>query len=182
MLQTQMLFHGYHHYNNNQPMIKKLISVAYLAIMAVSICSAQSNISKTITDWGESVHKVHLSIALSNNIIDIGSTMTLSAKIENASTNVIRLIETGPLTDFVIVITNGSGNVYKLSPDNTRRPTYYRLTISLQPGEIRDWSLLATIGKDIEPGDYILKASKSFSSIGGDGGELVSNLLKVQIK
>jgi hypothetical protein len=70
--------------------IKQILIVICLAVLADGICKAQSSDSQTITNWGESVHGVRLSIALTNNVIDVGSTTLVSATIQNLSTNIVR--------------------------------------------------------------------------------------------
>jgi hypothetical protein len=158
-------------------MIKKIFGIMCLLGFWGNICAAQS-----ITNWGESVHDVQLSITLSNNIINIGSTVLISAIIQNLSTNVISLLERSPLTDFNVTLSSSLGKEYKLTPDRRNMPITRSFTMNLNPGEVRDLRIVVTISKDIKAGDYTLKAKRNFISIGGDGGELVSNPLKVHIQ
>jgi hypothetical protein len=174
-----MPFLGTHHFNNDKLMIKRIFGTLCTVVLCLNICIAQSNNSQTATNWGMKVQGVQLSIAISNNIIDIGATIVMSAQIRNLSTNIIHMVETGPVTDFDVLLTNNSGKFYKLTPKQLINT--YRFPVDLNPGESRDWVMPVTIGKDIELGNYTLKATRPFY-IGKSGFELESNLLNVQIK
>jgi len=53
--------------------------------------------------------------------------------------------------------------------------------LTMSPGEQNVRIIPATIGKNIEPGDYTVQATRSFS-MNGTSFRLESNLLKVQVK
>jgi hypothetical protein len=163
-------------------MTTKLFIAACLTGLAWSICYAQPNTFQTITNWGESLNGVHLSINVSTNVIDIGSTAFISAKIQNSSTNTVSMIERNPLTEFDITLSSNSGKKYNLTPDIRNMPVRRSFTVNLNPGEVQDWRIPVSFGKAIEPGDYLLKAKRNIIATGGNGGALVSNLVKVQIK
>jgi len=168
-------------------MTKKSLSTIFSVFFLATACIAQS----TNNLYGKSVQEVQLSISVSNSVIVVGSELVISAEIKNLSTNVIYLSESSPEMDFNVLLTSDSGKVYKLTPPAV---VFTRLLrTDLKPGESRDWiihvginkyfeppSLVAT-DKNIEPGDYILKATRHFSK-NNSIFELESNLLKVQIK
>jgi hypothetical protein len=56
-----------------------------------------------------------------------------------------------------------------------------RQIATLKPGEERIDNIPVTFGENIDPGNYTLKATRSFT-VKGEEVKLVSNLLKVQIK
>lgn len=153
-----------------------ILFVLVFVLLIGQSCSAQPNGSQTITNWGESVSGVHLSIALSNDVIHAGP-ITVLATIQNQSTNIIRLIEFVGATDFDIFLIGSSGNAVKLTP--LKPLSGSRVPIMLWPGQSLDWTIPVTIGKDLKPGEYMFKASRRF--IANDKWfEMQSNSLKVQ--
>lgn len=169
-------------------MTNKSLGTIFSVFFLATACIAQSN---TNLDFGQSVQVVQLSISVSNNVIAVGSELIISAEIKNLSTNVIHLSESSPEMDFNVFLTSDSGKVYKLTPPAV---VFTRLLRSdLKPGESRDSIIhvgvnkyfeppsLVAIDKNIEPGDYTLKATRHFSK-NNSICELESNLLKVQIK
>jgi hypothetical protein len=148
-------------------------SIWYLSLILFvgSSCLAQSNDHQGI----------QLSIALTNNIFRAGSLIAISSEINNPSTNIVYLTETDPASDFVISITNDSGKTYRLTSDRSFFPRFLRVTINILPGKRRDWLVSLILDKNIEAGDYKLKATRSVYT-GGISFKLESNLLKVQVK
>jgi uncharacterized lipoprotein YajG len=164
----------------------KLFYAMLMMNLWAGTCIAQPNNlqyqSKEVTKWGNAVEGVQLSVSLTNNIIVVGSTITLSAQIKNLSTNSITVYVKDPRSDFVVYVTNKSGKVFKLSPEPDNSATYAIVfPISINSGESRVWSIPVTVGKDIELGNYALKVTKRFER-NGNYFELVSNSLDVQIK
>lgn len=153
-------------------------------------CMAQSQDQpKEVTKWGNAVKGVQLSVSLTNNVVAVGSTISLFAQIKNSSTNPISVYVKDPRSDFVVYITNKSRKVFKISPDpDTNSPVYAIFTpIFINAGESHEWIIPETIGKDVALGDYTLKVTKRVGenrSIGENGSyfELISNSLDVQIK
>jgi len=140
-------------------MIKKSLGVVCLMIFLSNLCAAQPSATQSVTNWGESVCGVQLSIRLSNNVVKAGSTTFFQFRIKNSSTNVVRII---PKSFVPFILTNCLGKTYQLKPEidpemlnktMNPKPNYY-----LKPGEIRELTegpLRLRFSKDIEPGDYV---------------------------
>jgi hypothetical protein len=174
--QTFLTYNGIPH--SNKFMFKK-ITIIFALICALTLRGmAQSTNSPALT-LGKNIEGVHLSITLSNNLINIGSEFFLYAEIENLSTNPIDLVETGAKTDFDILITNSSGKSYNLTP--RVRSNTLRLIIKILPFKNEKWSIPVSIGKDISPGPYKLTASREFG-LNHKYFDLMSNPLDIQIK
>ena len=139
-----------------------------LAIFIDHACPAQSISSKTVTNFGESANGVCLSIVLTNNVINVGST-TIEATIRNLSTNVVSLIEFVGKPDFDIFLVTSFGNTFKLTPPTPLSGSRVPVPIVLKPGEIRNWTVSVTIGSEFQPGEYVLKASRRFKSLSEKG-------------
>ena len=142
-------------------------------------CIAQSNNAAESLHFGKSIQVAQLSITATNNVIQSGGPLTIVTIITNASTNVIDVIHTGQPGDFTIALTNGEGKSYQLT--EPVRDSSMRYKIAIRPGEQITRNILVTFGKNIEPGSYIIKASRLFW-IRDDRFTLESNLLKVQVK
>jgi uncharacterized lipoprotein YajG len=171
----------------------KLFDAMLMMTLLTGACMAQPNSlhdqSKEAAKWGNAVEGVQLSVSLTNNIVAVGSTMALSARIKNSSTNPISVYVKDPRSDFEVYITNKSGKVFKISPDpDTNSPVYAIFApIFINAGESHEWIIPETIGKDVASGDYTLKVTKRVGkngSFGKNGNyfDLVSNSLDVQIK
>jgi hypothetical protein len=173
--------------------MKKLICTFLFIISWFALCTAQStNDSAPIfTDWGESVHGVHLAVTLSNNVVVVGSRVPVFIKMENLSTNDVYMGESTPEKDFSIILTSGSGKIYRLTPIAIVFSHTFRA--KLDPGENRNWIITVELDKyfappglvathaNIEPGEYMLKATRKFI-LARDAHDLNSNLIKLQIK
>jgi hypothetical protein len=132
-------------------MNKKLAAICF-TIFGIGLCIAQTNF-QAITNWGTSRSGVQLSIALTNNLIIASSETTLSVKIKNSSSNNIALMD-----DLTVYLKDKSGNEYMI-----KSPVLFhleRIVENIKSGEIRNWSIPLTVGKDIQAGDYTLKAAR----------------------
>ncbi|HTB82831.1 MAG TPA: hypothetical protein VK742_04185 [Candidatus Sulfotelmatobacter sp.] len=157
-------------------MMKKSV-LFFLTAIAINICKAQSDASQTNSIWNESVQGVHLSIAISNSVIALGSTVIVFAKIQNASTNTIKMAEEGVLRDFDVILKDGFGKETKLSPDTSRWPRTFSKSVTIKPGETREWKIPVTINKEVFAGDY--KLIVSTKQLGYD---LISNYIDVAVE
>lgn len=154
-----------------------LISIC-LAAVGSNICLAQSNNPAKSSDWGTSVHAVQLNITITNRVFRIGSSATVESTTKNSSTNDITIETSYPTVIFDLILTNGTGKTYHVTtPRSIRGP---RRLETLKPGQERSESIPATFEENIEPGDYILKAIRHFSSSTGEFA-LESNSIKVQL-
>ena len=158
-------------------MVKTIILISIcLAAIEANMCLAQSNNSQTITNWGKSVQGVQLSITLSNRIFQVGSSPTVAAVIRNSSTNDITLLDVG--VNGNVLLTNNTGKSYNIvKPVTILYPTRF---VTIKPGEERDESIWVTFGEDIEPGDYTLKAARTFG-LNHRNFRLESNSINVKV-
>lgn len=144
----------------------------------VNLCRAQSNDSQTITHWGNSVQGVQLSIRITNNIFQVGSSTTVMSVTKNSSTNTIAMDISAPTINFDIVLTNNTGTLYHVTTRiGIRMPG---IILKIKPGEEYAQSIPVTFEQEIEPGDYTLKATRQFGMSHG-GFELESNSIEVQV-
>lgn len=109
-------------------------------------CLAQSTINSPAVD------EVQLSISLTNNVIPVGSTFSITAEMRNPSTNVIYINESTPEQDFTVFLTSASGTVYQISP-SPRHKTGVTVR-NLIPGAKDDWIINAWISRYFEPPGY----------------------------
>jgi hypothetical protein len=160
-------------------MLKIMLGTICLMVCWISACVGQTNSTETISNWGEDVQGVQLSITMTNTIIEIGSTITLVTVIKNTSTNSIQLAQIWQPADYDVLLKSGADKVYHL----IQQPLVIRMKtmLTMSPGEQNVRIIPATIGKNIEPGDYTVQATRSFS-MNGTSFRLESNLLKVQVK
>jgi hypothetical protein len=154
--------------------MKTLLLLCFAAVFTV-----QAGNSQTITNWGESVQGVQLSITVTNSVFRVGSSAAVASVTKNSSTNVIVVDIFAPTVVFDLLLTSDTGKLYHVTtPMKIRGP---RQLVEIKPGEESAESIPMTFGENIEPGDYTLKATRHFSMHGKDF-ELVSNFLKVQLK
>ena len=162
---------------------RTILTAICAVFFGVNVCMAQTNDPQTITNWGESVNGVQMSISLSNNVNGVGW-RTLSVNITNSSTNIISFDDRGGLT---VTLIGEPGKTYELiRPVNAYRsltpmPPLY----DLKPDKSWVKNISLPFGLGIESGEYTLKATIHFTmhiGINGKGFELVSNSLKVQVK
>jgi len=151
-----------------------------------NICVAQPSNPQSVTNWGESVGGVQLSVGLTNNVVATGSVLTVDCRVKNSSTNTI----TWPVVIFAtegfdVFLTNSAGKVYRLTPDE--KQMHLRSIISVrvsrvEVGETYQLSIPAAVGKEVDSGIYELVAKRTFSITDKTLHEVVSNTLQVQIK
>jgi uncharacterized membrane protein len=164
-------------------MIKKILSIICIIVVGIKVCSAQASGPQLVKSWGKSIEGVQLSITLSNNLIATGSRATIVAEINNSSTNDIYIGESSYNNrDFKVFLESSDGKLFKLTPNLTpgEQISSRMIRRRLKPGESHNWNILVTIGKNIEPGDYMLKATRNVI-IDHRSLDLTSNPLKVRI-
>ena len=150
--------------------------------LGASVCKAQTNNSQKVTNWGESVQGVRMSITMTNKVVKTDSTISLEAVIKDYSTNAIAIEEIFMPGDFFnVALISDTGEKYDLikPPIQVRAVTFK----TINPGEQCVWSLPVTFGRNIKPGDYTLQATRWFwVKSTTNEFKLESNSLKVQIK
>ena len=150
-----------------------------LLLCVAAVCTVHASNSQAITNWGNSVQGVQLAITMTNSVFQVGSSSTVESVTTNSSTNTITVDISAPTMNLGVFLTNDTGKSYHVTtPMMIRGP---RQLVKIKPGEESAESIPVTFGENIEPGDYTLKATRHFSMNGKDF-ELVSNLLKVQLK
>jgi hypothetical protein len=168
-------------------MIKKILMAMLAAALFANVCKAQSNSSQSVTNWGESVNGVQLSISLSNNILAAGSSTTVHYRVKNSSTNTVGWGVVNATQGFAVFLTNSAGKIYRLTPapdtNSEVISVNYALVRKVKAGGSCEGSVPIVVGKEIKPGNCQLEAIQYFF-IGGKRPrhELVSNLLEVHIK
>ena len=138
---------------------------------------AQSSFPSVTTNWERTVQNVQLLISTTNSVVESGSSGAVMAVIRNGTTNAIVVYEMGPTFDFGVSLTNTAGQLYQLTsrPDRTM---VARVTV--ESGKQLASTIPVTYGKNIQPGQYTLIATRSFSSSAGNF-KMESNQLEIQI-
>jgi hypothetical protein len=152
-----------------------------------NICVAQPSNSQSVTNWGESVGGVQLSISLSNNVLARGLSTTVQYRVRNSSTNLIFWSVVNATQGFDVFLTNNAGKIYFLTPEPDTNSEVidirYSLAFKVKAGGMYGDSVPIVIGKKIKPGNYQLEARQYFYIVGKrQSHELVSNLLDMQVK
>ena len=130
--------------------------------------------------WGGAVQGVQMSVSLTNHVLAVGSKAALLAEIKNSSTNVVTVFVSDPIVNnFTVSLTNSEKTYIIAEPSGAISAIFP--PINIPSGETRNWEVTLTIGKDVQPGDYTLKATRSFKTQGTDF-QLVSNFLKVRVR
>lgn len=169
--------------------MKSNIAILVLSILSTAICMGQStNLSGAIPrEWGAPISGVRLSVTLTNTIIPVGSGFSVFADVENTSTNIVFIGDSGPTLDFSVSLVDKTGRTYQITktPFNLTR----RISLKLPPGATVGWTIpvgcdryyqapgYIPIKKDVPSGDYVLKATRMFSP-----RDLESNFVRVKIK
>jgi hypothetical protein len=154
----------------------KILSL--LSVILVSQLIQQTYAQQT--NWGESTWGAQLSFNLTNMVISAVETTTLQCKIKNSSTNFINVVEVNPMTDFSVFLINDAGVSRKLTPDASSA-VFYRIVHKLNASQVYECSVAIKIEKDVEPGDYTLKATRHILTADSKSCEITSNLLKVKV-
>jgi hypothetical protein len=158
----------------------QFLIVLGLLLPALGTSALAQPTASTNASWAESVRAVHMSISISNTVVAAGATLFLTARITNESTYIITIIETGSLAGFDVYLTSDVGIVYKLTSSAHIRNHRAR-KLQLTPGQTHDWRIAATINKSIQPGEYLLEATRRFT-LEDKEFVLPSDLLTVQVK
>jgi len=124
---------------------------------------------------------------VTNNIVAVGSDLTLSFSVTNASTNVFYLIDAGAETDFRISLSGSLGKEVMLKeplPWNPQilMPPLSRISFDIPPATNWAWTTQVQFPKEIVPGNYRIKATRGVWTTNGDHFSLESNVLQVQVK
>jgi len=114
---------------------------------------------------------------MTNTVVEPGASIKVLAVMTNGSTNAIRYLEMNNAMDFDLTLTNAFGKSYYLTPELATR----NLPGGMYAGQQLVMAVPVTIRKSVEPGDYMLVATRNFSSISGNF-KMESNPLRIQIK
>jgi hypothetical protein len=143
---------------------------------------------QTVTNWGVSSCGVRLAIDLETNVVTAGSGVRFFARVQNSSTNNIRL----SIKRFTFNLTNSSGKSYQLffeGEGGGKRPeSYVNMTLGVVDVVVAgqttviEWYRDIWFGKEIRPGNYVIQAIKrEFKTSDGKVCEIISNSLKVKV-
>jgi hypothetical protein len=162
-----------------------LFSLSIIALLGLAVVSARagSDSDQQATNWGNSVQGVQLSITMTNNVFQVGSSSAADSVITNSSTNAITVDISAPTIDFDVLLISDTGKLYDITTPLKIREL--SIPVMINPGEEKSESIPVTFGATrfgnaVEPGDYTLKAKRTFSSSDGKF-TLESNSIKVTI-
>lgn len=151
--------------------------------LEVQVVRQSTDAPPDAASWGKPVQGVRLSIAMTNSVVEAGSSITVRPIIRNSSTNAIVLVKIRSWAGFQITLTNGRGQLYTLYGPRLIMGGGHE-TETIKPGEQRAWTIPVTVGKNSQPGNCTLTATRSFWVGDQNGGvfNLVSNPVKVEMK
>jgi len=162
------------------------------ALLLPTRTPAQSTGDPAPAAWGPGVQGVQLSISLTNNVFQVGSSATVESVTRNSSTNDVSVDIFAPTDVFDVLLTNRAGKSYHITTPMAIRG--FRQFVTIKPGAESSESIPVTFGRarfgdTVEPGDYTLFATRHFSSANEDaaqvkegGFKLESNALTVRVK
>jgi hypothetical protein len=128
-------------------------------------------------EWGPKAHGVQLSLVATNGAVR-GSQIDVTIVTTNGSANGIWVEGPDTSADFRLLLENDRGKSYRLIPP-TPEGSAWGVTIASGTQDVRVFSV--TIGKDIMPGDYTLKATRKFGA-NHKTYQVVSQSFKIWIK
>lgn len=159
-----------------------LFKYALILICAVifgeDLCLSQSNRLVGTIGWGKSVQGIQLSVAMTNDIFQVGYSTFVTAVTRNSSTNAITMDISVPMLNFDVSLTSDNGKTYHVTVRTII--LHPRKFVTIQPGGENVVSIPVTFRDEIEPGDYTLKAVRHFK-LNEKEFILESNSIKVQI-
>src|ERR1035437_394502 len=138
-----------------------ICTIILMAAVGANLCVAQANDSQAITNWGQIVQGVQLAITMTNSVFQVGSSSAVESVTTNSSTNTIIVDISAPTMNFGVLLTNDTGKSCRVTPRLAIREPGRPVTIS--PGGELSESIPVIFGKNIEPGDYTLKATRTFT-------------------
>jgi len=159
----------------------KKIALILICIVAVgaNMCLAQSNDSQTTANLGESLRGIQLSIVMMTNVFPVHSTAVVTFITKNSSPNIITVTEPASIVNSDVLLISDTGKLYDLTPSAGEIRILSALR-QLNPGGEDTDSLSVTFPENIEPGDYMLKATRKFQMNGNDF-TIESNPIKIRI-
>lgn len=155
------------------------ISLVTLAAAVLSIRAGQTN-SVPVFNWGKPVFGVQIADEFANPEVKAGTLQSLCLKIKNSSTNAINL--NVAMYPPPAMLTNNFGKKYELQEIQNGfdgSMSYWKL----QPAETKEGCVSVFIGKDVQPGDYILVTHpREITIAGGKVCTLVPGVQTVHVK
>jgi hypothetical protein len=161
-------------------MNKKFEGILFTLLLILGCINGYSGEAK---GWGTAINGVQLSVNYTNNFIEVGSTTNISVCVTNSSANSVMVFPGNNGGTFKVYITDRSGNTYKISPEMSDPGIVLAVfpPIFIDPRQSHKWMVSVTVGKDIKPGNYMLKATQSIY-VGRKSFDITSNMLPVYIK
>jgi hypothetical protein len=162
-------------------------SLAFLPLVALMFSLPQC-MSQT-PEWGPSVRGILLSVSMTNATVRVGSNVTITVCVTNASTNLVIMGDTGGgLYDNNVVVTDSAGNAHDFTPREAVRAFIHNLLIYIRPAASHSEQLELHFGSEFKPGDYICRVKRPIT-FQKDGKltkdswcDLISNALKIKIE
>jgi hypothetical protein len=164
-------------------MLQKLTLIAlFMAVVYPNLCAGQQSQDNKHLAWGTSVQGVRISISMKNAVVTRQSPAEVEAVITNSSTNdIVLLLVRGP-EDVFLTLTNAAGKEYILTPPLEDNELFGSKSFThIKAGNATLTTIPVILKKEIDQGDYVLKATRDFS-VGDKQFKIESNLLDVQVK
>jgi hypothetical protein len=163
-------------------MHKLIVFLSCVIVVNCGRCFAQSSGTPefTYTNWGESVNGVRMSAVLETNSYAINSALRVYVRIENQSTNEVRVHVSNPLANFKVVLNDAKGkrHVYHIEREIENTLNF---TKTIKSGGHWDEDVAIQIQKEIDVGDCTITVSRFVSSKQEGKFEIQSNVMKAKI-
>ena len=155
-----------------------------IILLALIVAFNETGYSQETNAWGETVVGAQLSINLDTNTVSNGMETILYARIRNISTNSLYILNMESKHGTFLCLTNANGKSYQLFPVGS--PSFDKeiggqIGANIPVGGLCEWSLTLKF-MNIEAGKYDLYARRNFYTSDRKPHEILSNLVKVQVK
>lgn len=169
--------------------MKRTILFEWFCILMVGFLVSEAH-SESVTNWGDPVQGVRVSISITTNVFSAGVSSSLECSAQS-STNELRYFDRGQQEGTQIFLVGENRTKYRLTIDRSQwaggGPTH-----SLEKGETQTCSVSFSVAQEIPPGDYTIYAEiNMYFAAGpiipdGDSGLLffrpISNSFKIMVK
>lgn len=161
--------------------LNKVFIIAILSLAYVVHSGDLQNQSNETINWGQSVEGVGLSVGLTSLNIKAGTKAVFSIRLKNSSKDVVTIArdEGSGKSAVAIELISESGKSYLLTPV-TPPVTAVLPLVKITGGEVCSWELSLPVSKEVESGNYFIKASTKFRTK-GRYWQLTSNTVKVRV-
>jgi hypothetical protein len=117
--------------------------------------------NQTVRNLPESVH---LSITISNKVVNSDAVLLVHCKLRNSWTNAVYVFDSKlPEVDCRQVLVGADGKEFDITPpdpNGTLRRAHANHHLKTEPGEIDEWDVRAKMNETIKPGKYELRIER----------------------